>query len=357
MERRLLITAAGTGASNNVIRSLKAGDASVFIVGCHHDRFVLKKSTADRNYLIPSPSDPRFLDQLCRLIESESIDLAIPTGDYYVWLFSRLEDEMPCRLFLPPQAVINLCQDKYLLTVFLGDKGVPVPLTYPVNDLTEIEEIFYRLPPRDRVWCRIRTGSGSTGAIPVRNPDQARSWIEYWEEMRRVPASAFTLSEYLPGRDFACQSLWNEGKLILVKTHERLSYFGGEARPSGVSSIPALAKIVFEPRVVEISAAAIRALDEKISGAFEVDLKEDADGNPRITEINAGRLFSGTNLFDFTGKFNMAVTYIRLALGELVEIGEPYDVEEGYYMVRDLDTLPGIFHANELFEGIGEIEG
>jgi hypothetical protein len=28
------------------------------------------------------------------------------------------------------------------------------------------------------------------------------------------------------------------------------------------------------------------------------------------------------------------------------------DVAEGYYTVRDLDTLPGIFHAEELFEQI-----
>jgi hypothetical protein len=29
-----------------------------------------------------------------------------------------------------------------------------------------------------------------------------------------------------------------------------------------------------------------------------------------------------------------------------------YDVAEEHYMVRDLDTLPDIFHASELFTGI-----
>jgi len=26
-----------------------------------------------------------------------------------------------------------------------------------------------------------------------------------------------------------------------------------------------------------------------------------------------------------------------------------------YYLVRDLDTLPGVFHAAELFDGIKEV--
>jgi hypothetical protein len=48
---------------------------------------------------------------------------------------------------------------------------------------------------------------------------------------------------------------------------------------------------------------------------------------------------------------------VRLALGEPVEIAEPYDGVEGYYMVRDVDTLPDIFHADELFEGVRDSRG
>lgn len=352
MGKRLLVLSAGTGAGNNLIRSLKTGDPSLLIVGCHADRFVLKKSSADRNYLAPPRTHPDFTRSLRRVIAAEKVDLLMPATEQDVEVVSRLRNEIPCCLFLPPRRVVELCQDKYRLAVFLRDRGLPVPLTYPVTDLDKIAEVFRRLPAAPRVWCRMRAGSGSMGATPVKNADQARSWIDYWVEMRGVAATSFTLSEYLPGRCFACQSLWKDGRLILVKTYERLSYFGGAGRPSGVSSIPALAKLVFEPRLVEASAQAILTLDARASGAFDVDLKDGADGVARITEINAGRLISGTNLFDLTGKHNMAVTFVRLALGEPVEIDDPYDFAEGYYMVRDLDTRPGVFHADELFEGI-----
>jgi hypothetical protein len=46
-----------------------------------------------------------------------------------------------------------------------------------------------------------------------------------------VPPASFTLSEYLPGRDFAAQSVWREGRPVLVKTFERLSYDAGTGSP------------------------------------------------------------------------------------------------------------------------------
>lgn len=352
MEKRLLVLGAGTGASNNLIRSLRTGDLSLFIVGCHHNRFFLKKSSADRNYLVPPTSHADFAKSLQHVIEAEQIDLLIPNSDSEVSTVSRFRKKIPCRLFLPRHQVIELCQDKYQLAVFLRSRGVPAPDSYPVSDLDGIEELFRRLAPQSRLWCRIRTGAGSMGAIPVKTPAQARSWLTYWQEMRGVPATAFILSEYLPGRDFACQSLWKDGTLVLIKTTERLSYVSAGNAPSGTSSIGTIHKSVYEPRVAEASAAAVRAIDGNVTGAFSVDLKEDGHGRPCITEINVGRFLSGTTIFDLTGKHNMAVTYVRLALDEAADFKNLYDVAEDYYMVRDLDTLPDLFHAEELFQGI-----
>jgi carbamoylphosphate synthase large subunit len=351
LTRRLLIPSAGSGPSNNLIRSLTAGDSSFFIVGCHDDRFVLKKSLADRNYLIPASSQPGFRRALQRIIKTERIDLAIPDSDHDVRTFSALRGHLTCRTFLPSKRVIELCQDKYKLTMFLRRRGLPAPRTYPVRSLEKIDELFRRLAPYSLLWCRIREGSGSFGAIPVKSSDQARAWIKYWGAMREVPKQAFTISEYLPGRDFCVESLWRKGTLILTKMAERLAYIDNGS-PSGVSSTPALAKTVLEPRVVEVCAKAIRALGPKVSGVFFLDVKEDALGAPCITEINAGRFPMITGIHDLTGKYNMAAIYVRLAFGEPVRIREACDFAPDCYLVRSLDTLPVIFKADELFEGI-----
>jgi carbamoyl-phosphate synthase large subunit len=352
MATRVLVLGAGSGAGNNLIRSLRAADAAIVTVGAHHDPFVLKKSIADRHYLIARPAQPHFLASLQRVIARERVDVLIPHGDGEVRVASELRAELSCRLFLPSPAAIALCQDKYALTARLASLGVPVPTTYPIGHLDEVDAVFGRFPPGSRLWCRIRAGAGSLGATPVDRPEHARSWITYWQDLRGVPASSFTLSEYLPGRDFACQSLWRDGELCLIKTVERLTYFGGASQPSGVSSIAGLAKTVCEPRVVEVCTGAIRGLGAGISGAFSVDLKANRAGVPCVTEINAGRFITMTNLFDLAGKHNMTAAWVRLALGEPVDLHGEYDVAEDHYFMRDVDTTPGIVHGDELFEGI-----
>jgi len=354
VSRRVLVMGAGTGLGNNVMRSLAAGDPSLALVGCHTDRFALKGSLAPRNYVMPSAPASSVRRALRLIAARESIDLLIPTSDAHVALASSLGPRFLARRFLPKARVIALCQDKHRVSAFLRARGVPAPRTYAVGALRDVSRLFRRLGPGPRVWCRTRTGSGSRGALPVTSPEQARSWIRYWRDLRGVPVRQFTLCEYLPGRDFGCQSLWRDGRLVVAKTFERLSYFAGENQPSGVSSVAALARSVVEPRVVEVCVAAIRALDPRTSGLYCIDLKEDRRGTPCITDVNVGRFSLTTPLYDLIGKRNMASTYVQLALGDPVEAFDEYDAVEGAYLVRDLDTLPRIVHADELFEELDE---
>ena len=344
---------AGTGAGNNLIRSLRA-DAGP-ILGCHHDPFLLKKSCADRNYLVPSTREPELVAALRAIGRREKGTLVLPTTDDEVERLSRERTRIGLRVFLPDHDVVEICQDKFALTTALRARGVPAPETYAVGAIDDVPALFKQLGARRRLWCRARKGAGSVAATDVETIEQARSWIAYWNEMRDVAVADFTLSEYLPGRDFACQSLWKDGALVLIKTTERISYFGGGSAPSGVSSIGAVHKTVREPRLVEIAAAAVRALDGRASGAFSVDLKENVAGVPCVTEINVGRFLSGTTIFDVTGKHNMATTFVRIALGQAVAIDDPYDAVDDYYMTRDLDTLPDVFQADELFDGFVDL--
>jgi hypothetical protein len=262
------------------------------VVGTHRDRFTLRNSKAHRNYLLPPAGDPRFVDTLRTIIEREQIDLLMPNTASDVCVVSGLRDVLPCRTFLPSKSVIERCHDPRELSECLRAHDVPV-------------------------------------AAP---------------------------SDALHGRDFACQSLWKGGRLVLIKTVERLAYLGTDTHAGGLPPIESLAKTVNEPRAVAVCAAAIRALDPHATGAFSVNLRENRAGLPCITEIHAGRFMTMLNFFDLTGRHNMSATYVRLALDEPVDIGDPYDVVvEDRYFVRGIDTLPAIFGADQLSEGIEEI--
>ena len=41
---------------------------------------------------------------------------------------------------------------------------------------------------------------------------------------------------------------------------------------------------------------------------------------------------------------------MRLALGEDLAVDEPYDCPPDYYIVRDIDTAAGVFHADDIVE-------
>jgi hypothetical protein len=349
MNPTVLVMGAGSGASNNLVASLRSGIPSIRIVGCHDDPFILKKSSADRPYLLRSS---RNVGEIVGIVETEQVDLVIPTGDADVVLLSDHRDLLGSRVYLPAKRIVDLCQDKYELTTELARHDIPVPVSLPVTDRDSVDDVVGKLAWAPKLWCRMRAGSRSLGATPVVTAAHVKSWLLLWGELRGVPPQSFMLAEYLPGRDYLCQSLWRNGQLVLVKTFERISYFGGENSPSGVSSLSSLAKTVRDSRLVDVCSRAVLALDPAASGAFSIDLKENRAGIPCITEINAGRFFIGMTAFDQVGEYNMSACFVSLALTEDPAIDDPYDCPPDHYLVRDLDTSPGVYFADEILEGL-----
>jgi carbamoyl-phosphate synthase large subunit len=352
----VLVLRAGSVAGCNLIRSLRSGDPSLVTVGCDEEQLLLKRSPADRKYLVPDPVTPAFPPVLRHIVGAERIDVVIPTNDQDVALIARLRPRLSCRTFLPGVRVIDLCQDKYALTAYLRRRGVPVPATYEVTDLERIERLFRTLPRGSTLWCRLRGGTGSMAAIPVRTPVQARAWIEYWQQMRHVPAGMFTLSEYLPGRDLTVQCLMRRGRPVMARMHQKLAYnvYGGG--PSGISSTPTIARTLVEPRLLRTTLRAIRALDRLASGAFFIDLREDAAGRARVTEVNAGRFANGPLIQDLVAGAddNIAVTYVRLALGERIQARLPRRGGENFFVLRHLDANPEVYREREMFDGYAD---
>lgn len=362
MSRRILITRAGSGPCNNLMCSLMHDDPATVLIGCNIDRFVLKQSPAQRNFLIASPDSPggasEAFDRDLRLVISRTCtDLIIPGNDDDALLLAQLHERnpLPCRTFLPTAKTIALCHDKYALYELFRRHQIPVATTYPITDRASLDKAWRALNPRDLAWCRIRYGCASLGATKVRDVDQAWHWITYWNTMRGVPVEHFTLCEFLPGRDFNVQGIWFEGRLVLIKMCERLSYLHATQNPSGMGSTAALAKTVWEPAAIAACEAAMQAVDPCAHGIFFLDMKGNEAGIPCVTEINASRFVMITNFHDLIGRYNMAGTYARLGCGDSVDIDDPYDDPGEYYLVRELDTLPAIFKAEDLFQHIEKV--
>ena len=103
------------------------------IVGANHDRFTIKSSLADLNYVVPVPTSAEFVDAVLDIVARERINSIIGTDENVVKALSNSRDRFPFDLFLPSRETIDLCQDKHALNVFFRDRDIPVPQFYEVR--------------------------------------------------------------------------------------------------------------------------------------------------------------------------------------------------------------------------------
>lgn len=336
---RILITGAGGSAAANFRDALARSGRDYQVVGTDVQPYHLELIDAERKYLVPRVSDAGYLDAVNQIIESESIDFVHPQPDVEVSFLAERHDELAAPTFLPPPSVIELCHDKMTFNTHLKRAGVPVPEAVHITDpdtLREALETLLAVSPR--VWLRAIRGAGSRASLPVNSFYQGDAWIDYWRSFRGIDYGDFMASEYLPGSEFAWQSLWHNGTLITCQARERVEYIFGNLTPSGQSSSPSVARTVNRDDVNKAGESAVRAVMEAPHGVFCVDMKENSGGNPLVTEINVGRFFTTSNFFAHAG-LNMPDMYVQLGLGNGLESRPPvYDpLPENLYWVRMID--------------------
>lgn len=341
--KRILVTGAGGNASQSFVSSLRMSKNPYFIVGTDANKFHLECSPIDARYICPPCSDPSYLDKLNRLIEKEKIDLVHPQPDSEVAFLAAHQDRVKAQLFLPSAESVRLCHDKLKTNESLNKADVPVPVSLPVDLIENIPstlEHLYSQTNTEKIWIRAIRGAGSRAALPIKSARHATDWIHYWCSMKNLSPQDFMLAEYLPGKEFAFQSLWRDGKLVTSMARERLEYLFGSIMPSGQSSSPSIARTIHREDVNQVASKAVQAIDARPHGVYCVDLKENQKGVPCVTEINIGRFFTTSNFFSAAGS-NMPDYYVRMALGENVSDLPPFNaVAADLYWIRGVDRLP-----------------
>ncbi|QFU85455.1 hypothetical protein [Amycolatopsis sp. YIM 10] len=336
---RILITGAGGSAAYNFRDALAVSPNEYSVVGTDIKPYHLELLNVDAKYLVPPVSDPGYADAINRVIEAEKIDFVHPQPDVEVGFLAENRDRLNAPTFLPDAGAIALCHDKMAFNAHMKANGVSVPEAIKIDSQSDLKgalEELLKINPR--VWLRAIRGAGSRGSLPINSYYQGDAWIDYWRGFRGLDYGDFMASEYLPGEEFAWQSLWHEGELITSQARSRIEYIFGNLTPSGQSSSPSVAKTVNRDDVNKIGEAAVRAVSAKPSGVFCVDMKENAQGVPMVTEINVGRFFTTSNFFAHAG-LNMPDMYIQLGLGnQLAEKPAVYNpLPDDLYWVRMID--------------------
>ena len=333
----VLLLGAGGSAGANILDALRCSDHQYQVVGVDISPVRLHLSRADERYVIKKATDAGYFECIDHIVRTRGVDVIHPQPDPDVLAIGRVREELAAKTLLPSQDALLTARDKVFFAQAMAVARIPVPESAGFETEEDVLRVTEDcLERHDRVWIRAREGAGARASLPVRNANQALAWVSWWCSERGMRVSDFMAAEMLPGREFAYQSIWSDGHLIAGQARERVEYLYGFLTPHGQSSTPSVARTVCDERIDELAQRAILALDRVPQGAFCVDIKEAADGSPRVTEINAGRFFTTSNFFAHAG-LNMPDMLMRMALGERVKPVSSSPLPPDLYWLRMVD--------------------
>lgn len=350
--KRVLCTGAGGPAGINFVKSLSLGSESLYVVGTEASEFYLHTMPTEKKYLVPKAKASNYIDSLNEIIRKEKIEFLHAQPDVEVEVVSEHREKIEAPVFLPSKVAVKACQDKLESARIWKKKGVPVAKTIVVKQEQDIDHAFEELG--STIWIRATHGAGGRGSTPADNKETAVSWIKYWKA-RNVDWE-FIAQEMLPGRNIAFHSLWKNGELVTSMARERVEYIYAYLAPSGVMGTPAVQRTVHDDRVNKISTDAVLAIDPNFSGIASVDLKENNEGVPCVTEINPGRMFTTSFFFSYASKvlfndyrINIPYLYTKLAFKESIPKMEKYNVlPADVYWIRHMDTPARLVKDNKV---------
>ena len=121
------------------------------------------------------------------------------------------------------------------------------------------------------------------------------------------------IQDYLPGDNLGVTQVWWCGKLRGEICIRRDKYMLPQSAPSGISGEVADMVTVNRPDACEVASRAVRAVASIPEGIYGVDLRDDRNGIPRVTEINA-RMAGRPELYPHAG-VNIPAIWVSLLYG------------------------------------------
>src|SRR5690606_19367412 len=132
----------------------------------------------------------------------------------------------------------------------------------------------------------------------------------------------FTVSEFLTGRHLANQMMYIEGKLVKNAGLHCAEYVMADIAPSKVTGNTSFGRFINEERLLAFCEEVMDFIQArtvtKAHGVYSFDLKEDTDGNLKVTEINI-RHMAYTGILSQVG-FDLVGDTVKYLTGKTDEI-------------------------------------
>lgn len=348
---RILVTGACGVTSRSVVRSLNISEHfknQCEFIGTDvcYNLYGIYEGLYSKVYKVPAFNAPNYRTAIQKIIDEHQIEYAIiiPEPEALYWC----ERPFDVKFFRIPPKFGRAVLSKLSLYRMLEGTGLT-----PNFQMVNKEELLHsgdNVKLNYPMWIRDYS-EGTTsgmGSFAPENYEELKAWLTI---NRKV--DTFMLSEYLPGRNLACFLMYDEGKLLKYGVAQRIDYLMAKVSVSGITGNTSKGRLLNDEKVFAVARKAVEYIADKtgeiMNGLIVVDLKEDANGIPMVTEINL-RHVAFTSTFANAG-FNFSEYQMLLLSGQkdLIPAGLTMQFPENNMMLRDVDGLP-IYLSD--FEGV-----
>jgi len=300
-----------------------------------------------RTVVYPSPlfNPADFVYFLLRELSRHSYQMLLPMEDETTFLISKFHSEFSRRTYLPIPSFekLQFANRKDKILKLAEDKGIPIPKTWYIDDITQLNDLKASLP-----YPVVIKPKNSAGAVGVSYPKNSDELIkQYLTIHQRFPYPL--IQERIPSHGNGYGASFLMGKSGDVKAsfvHKRLR----EYPVTGGAST--LRESVRNDDVRDMAHTLLKALDW--FGVAMVEFKMDPrDGIPKLMEINP-RFWGSLSLAVAAG-VNFPYLLLKMSRGENFkpvehyQIGKkcrwflPGDILHFIFNPKRMDLLPGFF--------------
>ena len=339
---KILVTGACGVTSRSVVRSLNkskifGGQCEFIGTDVCYNEYGIYEGLYKKVYKVPYFNDPDYRPLMEKIIKENEIEYAILIPEPEVKYWS--EHPFDVKFLRIPEGFCAKVLSKKSLYDNLSDKEY-IP-QYQIISREEMMESESNIKLSYPLWIRdfaegTTSGKGSLKALDYED-------VKAWAVINKG-ISQFMLSEFLPGRNLACFTLFDKGKLVKYGVAQRIDYLMGKVAVSGITGNTCKGKLLNDTKVFDVAYDAVMSViaktGETMNGLVVTDLKEDANGRPIVTEINI-RHVAFTSTFANAG-LNFSEYQMLILTGRAKEIPDELTITfpVDNCMLRDVDGLP-----------------
>jgi carbamoyl-phosphate synthase large subunit len=138
---RVLVTGAGSGVGQGIIKSLRKTEVPNTIIGADISAMNAGLYRTDESILIPKVEDPGALDLIIELLNQHKIDLVMVGSEFDLLFFSKhkdiIETATESLVFVAPSKTIEIADDKWATAEFLKDNNLPYAPAYLPESISD----------------------------------------------------------------------------------------------------------------------------------------------------------------------------------------------------------------------------